>query len=196
MLWGSHLGGLELRSEGGETRLLGRFPYGRETVLREARSGAPELREVFAPRAFRMRVEHRNRNIMALAGHDFAKPLASLATHTLDMEDTEDALLVEIRIKPEIAAASYCRDILAGVRAGLTVGLSPGFRVASDLPGAEVIQRQGNVIRREVRTAFLEEISIVTRPAYPEAQIEARCWRPGEATPRSTAPHPLQRWRL
>ncbi|MGC9448573.1 HK97 family phage prohead protease [Cereibacter johrii] len=195
MLWGSHLGGLELRSEGGETRLLGRFPYGRETVLREARSGTPELREVFAPRAFRMRVEHRNRNIMALAGHDFAKPLASLATHTLDMEDTEDALLVEIRIKPEIAAASYCRDILAGVRAGLTVGLSPGFRVASD-PAAEVIQRQGNVVRREVRTALLEEISIVTRPAYPQAQIEARCWSADGTMPRPTAPHHLKRWRL
>lgn len=33
MLHGGHLGGLELRREGGETRLSGSFPYGRETTL-------------------------------------------------------------------------------------------------------------------------------------------------------------------
>ena len=46
MLWGGNLGALELRSEGGETRLRATFPYGAETEL------APGRHEVIAPRAF------------------------------------------------------------------------------------------------------------------------------------------------
>ena len=43
MLWGASLGALELRSEGGETRLRATFPYGAETEL------APGRREIIAP---------------------------------------------------------------------------------------------------------------------------------------------------
>lgn len=76
MLWATQSGALELRKEGGETRLSGRFPYGRETILRPAGPGGPELREVFAPRAFATGMQ--NRNVYLLAGHDFAKPMASI----------------------------------------------------------------------------------------------------------------------
>ncbi len=182
MLWAAHHAGLELRTEGGETRLSGRFPYGRETILRAAGNGGPELREVFAPRAFNMRIEHRNRNIHLLAGHDFAKPMASLGARTLDLTDTDDALLIEARIDPALANVSYIADMLSSIKAGLIIGLSPGFRVPASLPGAEVIQRTGNSILRTVKNAFLEEISIVTRPAYPDAQIEARCWQTPQET--------------
>ena len=176
MLWAGHQSGLELRTEGGETRLLGRFPYGRETVLREAGQGGPELREVFAPRAFAMRVEAQAMDIHLLSGHDFSKPMASRLAGTLTLTDTPEALLLEARIDPALAGVTYVTDILAGIRAGLTIGISPGFRVAS-ITGAEDIKRSGNTVLRTVHLAHLEEVSIVTRPAYPDAQIEARSWR-------------------
>jgi uncharacterized protein len=194
MLWGPYHAGLELRTEGGETCLSGRFPYGRETVLREAGNGGPELREVFAPRAFGGPLQHRDRNIHLLAGHDFAKPLASFRAETLQVEDTDDALLIEARITPLMAGVTYVNDLLAAVRSGLTLGLSPGFRLPPG-PGAEVIQRRNNAVLRTVHHALLEEVSIVTRPAYPEAQVEARCWQPGGTTAVPRIVYQYQRWR-
>ena len=195
MLWAAYQTGLELRTEGGETRLSGRFPYGSETVLREAGEGGLELREVFAPGAFKARDVQQKRNVHLLAGHDFAKPIASVLAGTLTLTDTADALVIEARIDPLLANVSYMMDLLAGIRAGLTIGISPGFRVATELPGAEVIQRKGNAVLRTITVAHLQEISIVTRPAYPEAQIEARCWQPGAETPAMTFRPQITRWR-
>lgn len=194
MMWGTHQGGLELRQEGGETRLLGRFPYGVETVLQEGGRGQPELREQFAPRAFAMRIEHRDRNIHLLSGHDFARPLASLGSGSLDLAETDEALTFEARIAPTMLKASYVADLMAAIDARLTIGISPGFRIARDLPDAETVERQGKAVLRTVRHAFLEEISIVTRPAYPQAQIEARSWSPGSE--RRTPSNHRNRWRL
>ena len=194
MLWGTHQGGLELRQEGGETRLLGRFPYGVETVLQEGGNGHPELRERFAPRAFAARLEHRDRNIHLLSGHDFGKPLASLGSGSLELAEDDDALTFEARIASNMLKASYVADLMAAIDARLTVGISPGFRIARDLPEAETIERQGKAVLRTVRHALLEEISIVTRPAYPQAQIEARSWSPGTAS--KPQPTYRNRWRL
>ena len=86
-------------------------------------------------------------------------------------------------------------DFLAAQAAGLITGLSPGFRVAPE-PGAETVElRKDGSILRTVRAAQLFELSAVTRPAYPEAQIEARNWKPEGGSPRNAA-HPLNRWRL
>ena len=194
MLWAGHQSGLELRTEGGETRLLGRFPYGRETVLREAGQGGPELREVFAPKAFAMRVDSGIDNIHLLAGHDFGKPLASVGAGTLTLTDTPQALILEARIDPAINGVTYVSDLLAGIRAGLTIGISPGFRVAS-ITGSEEVKRSGNTVLRTVHLAHLEEISIVTRPAYPDAQIEARSWRSPTIADRRDPTFRYRKWR-
>lgn len=190
MLWATVPGGLELReAEGGETRLLGSFPYGQETVLREARPGSPELREVFAPRAFADAPQ--TRNIHLLANHDFAKPMASTGAATLILTDTAEALLIEARLKAPFT--SWTHDAVTALRAGLMTGLSPGFQVAHGR-GAEKIEERGNVILRTVSRAVLQEISLVTRPAYPQAQVEARSWTPGaEGRGAIHGPHVLTR---
>ena len=194
MLWAGHQSGLELRTEGGETRLLGRFPYGRETVLRKGGQGGPELREVFAPKAFEARLLEQEIDIHLLAGHDFAKPMASRLAGTLTLSDTKEALILEARIDPALAGVTYVSDILAGIRAGLTIGISPGFRVA-EFNGAEEIKRSGNTVLRTVYCAYLEEISIVTRPAYPDAQIEARSWRSPTIAQRRDPMFHYRKWR-
>lgn len=181
MLWGGHIGSLELRSEGGATRLTARFPYGRETEIAAGRL------EVIAPRAFRDRID-RGAEIHLLAGHDFNRPLASRSAGNLTLTDSDDALLIEARIDE---GTSWARDFLSAHGSGLIRGLSPGFRVPR---GGERIERRGDGILRTITSADLIEVSACARPAYPDAQIEARNWQPiCENTVR--AYHALQRWR-
>ncbi|CAM3376675.1 hypothetical protein SAMN04488021_106123 [Paracoccus aminovorans] len=163
MLWGASLGALELRSEGGATRLRAMFPYGAETELAAGRY------EVIAARAFAGRIEW-GEDIHLLAGHDFNRPLASRAAGTLQLRDTDSALQIEATIDGQ---TSWPRDFLAAHASGLIRGLSPGFRVPR---GGERIERRAAGTLRTVTAADLFEVSAVTRPAYSQAQIEARAW--------------------
>lgn len=192
MFWGAHVGSLELRTEGGETRLRATFPYGRETVLAERMGAGRERREMIAARAFADRLE-RGEDVHFLAGHDFNKPLASRSAGTLTLTETDDALTVEATISADMGKVSYVRDFLSAHAAGLVRGLSPGFRVR---PGGETVEERGTAILRTIRAADLIEISAVTKPAYPQAQIEARNWQPiGEVAKRVTHRPAAIRWR-
>ncbi len=88
----------------------------------------------------------------------------------LTISDTDAALVLEARIE---GGTSWAQDFLAAHRAGLVRGLSPGFRVQS---GGERIEQRGAGLLRTITRAALFELSAVTVPAYPEAQIEARSW--------------------
>ena len=90
----------------------------------------------------------------------------------------------------------WVRDILASIDAGLTLGISPGFRIppARAVAKAETITQepidpaagQHGAIIRTIHQALLFELSIVTRPAYDQAQVEMRDWqapRHGVAVP-------------
>jgi len=163
MLWGAMNGSLELRSEGGATRLTARFPYGRETEI------APGRFERIAPRAFAGRIAA-GEEIHLLAGHDYNRPLAARSAGTLTLAESDEALTLEATLE---AGTSWAQDFLAAHRAGLIKGLSPGFRVPR---GGERIEQRASGVLRTITAAELFEVSTVTRPAYPEAQIEARCW--------------------
>lgn len=180
MLWGANLGSLELRAEGGETRLRATFPYGRETTLAEGRA------EVIASRAFASRIEA-GEDIHLLFGHDYDRPLASRGAGSLTLQDTDAALVIEARVD---AGTSWARDFLSAHASGLIRGLSPGFRVP---PGGDSVERRGSGLLRKVNKADLYELSAVTVPAYGAAQIEARRWT-GEA-PDAGLARVLQRWR-
>ena len=191
MLWGgvANGGALELRrEENGGIRLRGRFPYSTETTLAKGRA------EQIAPRAFAARIEAGG-DIHLLSGHDYEKPLASRAAGTLTLRDTDQALEVEAVITSDMAQATWARDFLSAHGAGLIRGLSPGFRVP---PGGEVIERRGDGLLRTIRAAELFEISAVTVPAYPAAQIEARNWtadNPANLPLNAGLHRTLARWR-
>jgi len=108
--------------------------------------------------------------------------------------------LFDAELTPEIQEASWVRDFLAGLSAGLMVGLSPGFRIPPPeaVPDAEETVEEdpaeGNAIVRIIRAAVLFEISAVTRPAFEEASVEEeRRWRPDRHN--AGLARPLGRWR-
>lgn len=169
MLYGAQGGGLEIRQGGDGTRVIaGRFPYSAATDL------APGRREVIEARAFAARLDA-GEDIHLLLSHDFAKPLASRAAGSRTVEDGDEALTFEARIAPAIAETSHGRDALAMIGAGLAAGLSPGFRVPD---GGATVAEDGAAVLRRITRADLFELSIVTRPAYGAAQVEARNWQP------------------
>jgi uncharacterized protein len=208
MLWGAHGGGLELRrADDGSHRLQGRFPYGKPAVLSDGgRTGRPQ-KEIIEPRAFSYRVDLPDEDIHLLVGHDYDMPLASKKTGTLSLRDTAEALVFNAIITRSIAETTHGRDALALIGAGLAVGISPGFRIPPEraVPKAETIEEEPDrpeegmhrAIIRHILAALLYELSVVTRPAYPEAQVEARNWNPEATAPRVFMPkRHLQRWRV
>lgn len=188
MLWGGSKGGLEVRTlAGGQTVLKGRFPYAVPTVLQ---GGRDRRREVFEARAFGASVEAGG-EVHLLANHDFSKPLASRSAGSLELRDDDEGLHFEATLSPALREVGWVRDFLGALEAGLVGGISPGFRVPE---GGAIVKRDGEGLLRVVRSAELVELSAVTRPAYPEAQIEARCWKVERFRHRNA--HPLDRWRL
>ena len=192
MLWGGHKGGLEIRHlADGSTRLQGRFPYGAATTLAGGRIAKSE---VFEARAFQGRIDA-DEDIYLLSGHDFEKPLASRSAGTLVLTDSDDALTFEATIPKELRSVSYVADALGAIEAGLIKGVSPGFRVTAK-EGSERVEQTSDGLRRVVRSADLYEISAVTKPAYPQAQIEARSWDCETSNSAPVKPSHLNRWRL
>jgi Escherichia/Staphylococcus phage prohead protease len=204
MLWGGHEGGLEIRKRAsGAVALRGRFPYGKTAVLSDGgRTGRPK-KEIIAPNAFGFRVNDPKAEIHFLAGHSFDRPLASRGAGTLSLTDTAEALTFEATISPEMQDVSYVRDFLAGFSAGLVMGISPGFRLPPKraVANPETITSEGsdpangmhNAVIRTITSALLFEISAVTRPAYSEAQIEARNWHVPATAVQGT--YGMARWR-
>lgn len=190
MLFGATEGGLELRRAGdGSTRLQGRFPYGKRAVLSDGgRRGRPR-KEIIAPRAFGYRLDRPEEDIHLLVGHSYDRPLASRRAGTLDISDGDDAVIFTAIITPELQRASYVADFLAGLSAGLIIGVSPGFRLPPEraVSEAEKVEEEdpaeGLALIRTVMAALLYEMSVVTRPAYDETRVEARSWTPALRLP-------------
>ena len=183
MLHGFSEGALELRAApDGSQSLKGRFPYNKPAVLSDGgRSGRPR-KEVIAPGAFSYRVDDEDEDIHLLVGHSYDRPLASRAAGTFLLRDTPAALTFTATITAEMQRVSYVQDFLGGYAAGLITGISPGFRIPPErvVPEAERTDEEdpklGMALIRTVLQALLYELSVVTKPAYPEAQIEARNW--------------------
>ncbi len=203
LLHGFHNGGLEVRrKQGGGVRLSGRFPYNSRAVLSDGgRTGRPR-KEQFAPGAFRYTVEN-EQEVHLLVGHSFDRPLASRGAGTLHLTDTDDALTFAADIAPELEEVGYVRDVLAGLAAGLIVGISPGFRIPPErtVPNAEAVEEEdpaeGMALIRTIFEAVLFELSLVTRPAYSETQVEARNWKANGVDDRTVSGlhRTLNRWR-
>ena len=201
MLFGFANGELEIRKRGSHRLLSGSFPYNSTATLSDGgRTGKPR-KERFAPGAFQYSVEVGELDIHLLVGHDFGKPLASKLGGSLQLRSTDDALLFEAELSDDILATTHGKDALSMLSAGLIGGISPGFRIPPEqtVPNAEEVHEEdpaeGRALIRTVNQAILYELSLVTRPAYPETQVEARNWDVlGHSV--QSAVSPRYRWRL
>lgn len=195
-------GGLELRAESdGTRRLSGRFPYNSRAVIHSGGKGRKPRKEQFAPKSFDFAINDPDRDIHVLVGHSFDKPLASKKAGTLLFNDTLEALLFEVVITEEIQRTSWWQDFLNAFLAGLIVGISPGFRVAPP-EAVEEAERfededpaEGNAIIRTILAAILFELSFVTRPAYPDTQLDLRSESHQDRIPIRGQSYALNRWR-
>lgn len=165
---------LEYRQSG--RTLSGEFRYGELATI----SDRGEVRkETIDPGAFSFAIEDRGREISLLSGHDFGQPLASKRTGSLLLDDDARGLKFRATLPPENRQPTWMRDAVLSVQAGLVGGISPAFRVppASAVPDAEVLEDEpGNpgVKIRRIRAAVLFELSLVTRPAYPNTEVDIR----------------------
>ena len=117
------------------------------------------------------------RNVDLLRGHNFDRPIASMLSGSLKIRDSRDALRFEANLPED--PPSWVTDTLKAVDAGLIRGVSPGFRVppASAVANAEeLVDEPGNpgVQIRQINQAVLYELSLVTRPAYVESEVDLR----------------------
>ncbi|MAT92864.1 MAG: HK97 family phage prohead protease [Halioglobus sp.] len=201
MLFGAIAGDLEVRRKGGSTRLSGSFPYNSLATLSDGgRRGRPR-KERFAPGAFQYSVESGELDIHLLVGHDFGKPLASKDAGSLLLRSTDDGLFFKATISDEVLNTSHGKDAMSMLSAGLIGGISPGFRIPPErtVPNAETVEdedpSEGTAIIRTVNDAILYELSLVTRPAYPDTTVEERNWQtsPDKLTPGISIP--AYRWR-
>ena len=193
----------EIRAKGDGRSLVGRFPYNKTATVRDRgrvrkerfgkRAFGWQIREFEKlqgdlSKAIAERVEEAiselkeavaRRNVDLLSGHDFNRPMASLRAGTLRLTDSDDALSFEATLPAESRQPSWMRDAVLSVEGGLAPGVSPGFRVppASAVANAEtLVDEPGHpgVQIRQINQAVLSELSIVTRPAYAETEVEAR----------------------
>ena len=193
-------GGLELRAAGdGTRRLSGRFPYNSLATIHSGGNGKKPRKEAFKPKSFSWAADDPDRDIHLLIGHDWGKPLASKKAGTFLLNDTDEALGFEAIITPEIQESSWWSDFNAQFSAGLIGGISPGFRVAPrevvPLPEETVEEDPavGNALIRWIFAAILFELSLVTRPAYANTEVDLRQFQ-WDRYPKSPVYH-LNRWR-
>ena len=165
---------LEIR-EGGRL-LAGRFPYGKMATVADR---GKERKERIEPRAFSYAIDLDDREINLLTGHQFGKPLASKKMGSLTLSDSDEALEFLATLPPAAEQPSWVKDTVLAVRNGLLTGISPGFRIPppDTVPDAVVnVPEPGNpgVYIRSIKQAVLYEISLVSRAAYDESEIENR----------------------
>ena len=152
---------------------------GEDLISRDDGGGLETRRANGSERISELRQDLERRNIHILSGHSFDRPLGSLIAGNARVTDGDDAISFEVDLPDEARQPSWIRDAVLAVEAGLSVGVSPGFRVppANVVPNAEeLVPEPGNpgVSIRVIKQAVLIELSIVTRPAYAETAVDLR----------------------
>lgn len=198
-------GELELEERAAKSRkrrLKGRFPYGKRATMSDGgKTGRPQ-KEEFAPRAFSYRVDREDEDIHLLIGHSYDRPIASRGAGSLSLIDRDDALTFEALIDEETQEISWVQDFFRAFAAGLVGGISPGFRLPPPraVAKAEAVTEEdpklGTALIRTIFQALLYELSMVTRPAYDETEVEAEERSAGGVIlPTRPTIHPTSRWR-
>lgn len=107
-----------------------------------------------------------NRDILALYGHDYNKPLGRLGNN-LNLRSDDVGLYFELRINPNV---SWSKDTYELVKDGTLQGMSFGFTCNDDNWSKD---GEGNSLR-SINDLTLYEVSVVTEPAYLDSSVSCR----------------------
>jgi uncharacterized protein len=144
-------------------------PFNRQTIIGNMKRGG--FREKFRPGAFADYLSD-DGDVVLLAHHDTAKPMARLGAGTLRVRQMGDAIHWDAACNN----TTFYNDTVEEVRSKAVKGTSFGFdaieEVWTDDDGNLSDARSGT--NREVVKATLPEISIVTFPAYGGTEVSTR----------------------
>ena len=167
---------LEIRQLFGISELRVTFKY--EDVGVVADRGRVR-KETVAQGAFQYAIDHPERPIELLYGHNFNTPIASRQSNTMTVEGTNDAVTILAKLPPAELTPVWLLDLEKNIERGVTNGVSPGFRVPPPdvVPNAtELIPEPGNpgVQIRRINAGVLREMSIVQAAVYTAGTVEMR----------------------
>jgi len=156
---------LEIRE--GEGKGEGPKITGYAAVFNELSEEMWGFREMIAPGAFDDVLED---DVRATYNHDPNYVLGRSTKETLRIEQDDKGLRVEID-PPDTA---WARDLLVTMRRGDVDQMSFAFRIDLEDGDKWVADDDGNVIRTIMKLSELNDVSVVTYPAYPQTTAEAR----------------------
>jgi HK97 family phage prohead protease len=151
-------------TEGGKPLIRGvALRYGSPSVRMSDSKGRP-FTEKFAPGAF-TRALAAGADVRALVNHDRNLVLGRSTAGTLRLMDDGDALRFEIDPPDTVIADHYVNAVKRGDMSGMSFRF---YKRADKWSGAG----EGTV--REVTEADIDDVSIVTYPAYPDTEAATR----------------------
>ena len=167
---------LEIRQLFGISELRVSFKYEDTGVVRDR---GRVRKETVAQYAFQYAIDHPERPIDLLYGHNFNTPIASRQSGTMTVEGSRESVTILAKLPPAELTPTYLLDLEKNIERGVTRGVSPGFRIPPPdvVPNAEeLIPEPGNpgVQIRRVNAAVLREMSIVQAAVYTEGTVEMR----------------------
>ena len=167
---------LEIRQLFGISELRVTFRYEDTGVVRDR---GKIRKETVAQGAFQYAIDHPERPIELLYGHNFNTPIASRQSGTMTVEGTNDAVTIVAKLPPAELTPTYLLDLEKNIERGVTNGVSPGFRVPPPdvVPNAEeLIPEPGNpgVSIRRINFGLLREMSIVQAAVFQSGTVEMR----------------------
>ena len=167
---------LEIRQLFGISELRVTFKYEDVGVVRDR---GKVRKETVAQGAFQYAIDHPERPIDLLYGHNFNTPIASRQSGTMTVEGTNDAVTILAKLPPAELTPTYLLDLEKNIERGVTNGVSPGFRVPPPdvvARAEELIPEPGNpgVQIRRINAGVLREMSIVQAAVYTAGTVEMR----------------------
>jgi HK97 family phage prohead protease len=158
--------GLEIRQSGkGPPTLIG-YP-----IVANAMSDPinGQFREIVHPDAIRSAMG-RKPDVRALIDHDPGKVLGRTTAGTLTLVPDERGL----RFECQLPNTSYAADLAESVRRGDVSGMSFGFDARRDSWQDQVLPGGKRTSVRTLHDLDLHDVSVVTFPAYPDANVALR----------------------
>jgi len=127
------------------------------------------FKEIIRPGAFRKALE-KNPDVTLLFNHDDGSVMATTSRGNLTLEENQTGLKFRAELFPDDWDS---QRVYSKVKNGLIKQCSFAFAVGED-GDEEKPQKDGTFIREIHEIGYLADVSVVTRPAYPQTSVSAR----------------------